>query len=86
MTMPVTTTPTTHDPSARIAAGVTATYLLDLTRRPAPAPSDGHRPARTGRAVAAPRFARDRGGVRRRISRLSAGCAGSAPALRGTRA
>jgi hypothetical protein len=60
MTMPTTTTTTAASMSARIAAGVTATYLLDLARHPAPAPGDGRRAARGGRPAVASRFARER--------------------------
>jgi hypothetical protein len=36
-------------PSTRIAAGVTATYLRDITRRPQPAPEHDARRATHGR-------------------------------------
>jgi hypothetical protein len=72
MTMPTTTTTTTTNPSARIAAGVTATYLLDLTRRPAPAPGGGPREARSSRAKVASRFARERGDCGQRREPLAA--------------
>ena len=57
MTMP--TTPTTATTAGRVAAGVTAEFLLDLSRRSARAAGDDRRgPSR--RAPVAPRLARVR--------------------------
>jgi hypothetical protein len=53
-------------PSNRVAAGVTAAYLRDLTRRPAPAPANGGRGAVRGHRAAA---ARRRTAISRRSHR-----------------
>jgi hypothetical protein len=58
-----------HAPN-RIAAGVTAAYLIDLTRRPAQSPGDGPSAVAPGHRGPALRFSRPRddcaarGGVR----------------------
>jgi hypothetical protein len=57
MTMP--TTPSTAT-AGRIAAGVTAEFVLDLSRRAAHAAGDDRRAAPRRRAPAAARFARVR--------------------------
>jgi hypothetical protein len=48
-----------HMPN-RIAAGVTAEYLRELTRRPAPAPGGGRHGAAREHRVGAGRFGRQR--------------------------
>jgi len=48
-----------HAPN-RIAAGVTAAYLLDLTRRPAKSPGDGRRAASRAQGVVPVRSRRGR--------------------------
>ena len=69
-----TNTMNTTPLSSRIAAGVTAGYVRDLSRRSAPAPGDVRRAASRGHTVAAPRFRRDRDdcGERRRPDRVAA--------------
>ena len=54
------TTPTTATAADRIAAGVTAAYVLDLSRRSARAAGDGRRGPSRRRAPVAPRLARVR--------------------------
>lgn len=70
MTTPITTTTTT---SNRVAAGVTAAYVRELSRRSAPAPlvSDGRRAATGRHRAAAPRFVRDRAECGRRRAALT---------------
>jgi hypothetical protein len=58
MTMP--TTPTTATTAGRVAAGVTAEFLLDLSRRSARAAGDDRRGPSRRRAPVAPRLARVR--------------------------
>jgi hypothetical protein len=50
----------------RIAAGVTAAYLQDLSRRPASSPGDGRRGTIRSHRVAAAGLGRDRDDCRRR--------------------
>jgi hypothetical protein len=52
--------------SNRIAAGVTATYVRELSRRPAPAPGDGHRRTIRAHRAAAADVGRDRDDCARR--------------------
>jgi hypothetical protein len=57
----------------RIAAGVTAAYLRDLSRGPASSPGDGRRGTIRGHRVAAAGFDRDRDDCRpRRAGRATA--------------
>jgi hypothetical protein len=58
MTMP--TTPTTATVAGRVAAGVTAEFVLDLSRRSARAAGDDRRGASRRRAPAGPLLARVR--------------------------
>jgi hypothetical protein len=58
MTMP--TTPTTANVAGRVAAGVTAEFVLDLSRRSARAAGDDRRGLSRRRAPIAPGLARVR--------------------------
>ena len=64
--MNTTTTINSSSMSNRIAAGVTAEYVRDLTRRPASAPSDVRRGSIRRHRAATARLGRDRDDCGRR--------------------